>query len=167
MKVEDLLKKSKRAIMSDDNLVSLFEKYYSLEFKGATAKICCAFSHYDKLKSVIFKKNNDMELKKYKVSLKPNDTLYYVEDKKVYRRRASRFTDDFLDGFFKNYNKSKFPAIDKFIEKIEVKEEDKLTAKETVELIEISSLEDLKEFESDSRKTVQTALEKRKSELNE
>lgn len=164
MTVQELLKKGKKKIRTSENLSELFSQFYSDNFKGAIASFCCTFSDYDRLHRLIFKKNIAMELKKYKVTYKPNDILFYVEDKKIHRMYAKRVDDKFISKFLELHDSIKFPNVDKYIISVE-EEEVKLTAKEAVAYINQAELEQLDEFMEDNRKTVQSALESRLNEL--
>lgn len=165
MDVLELLGKGKNAIRSNQKLSDLFSEYYKEHFNGAIASFCCTFKDFDKLHNLLFTKSKDMELKKYKVDLKPNEILYFVKDKKVHRSFVRRLTDEFLDGFVKYHDPKVFF---KEIKKIELlgTEDEKLTAKQVVEIIETATLEELEQFHNDTRKTVQNALEARVNELS-
>lgn len=119
MDVKDLIKQGKTKIRNSEVLSSLFSDYYS-ELVGGVASFCCTFSDFDKLRDKVFINNITMELKKYSVNYKPNEQLYYVENKRVYRRYAKRVDDDFLDKFLKLHDKNKFPDAKDKIVKIEV-----------------------------------------------
>src|SRR5690625_81338 len=185
MTVQELLRSGKRAISNSDELSELFSYYFSEHFKGATASFCCTFSDFDKLRNRIFiKNNNDMTLKKYKVNLKPNDILFYVENKVVHRSYVRRLTDSFLDKFMELHDPKRFGNI---IDKIEVLDSDEVelakvdltevkdeainkavssfTAKEVIALIQTATLEGLEQYKDDTRVTVQRALEERLNEL--
>ena len=170
MTVQELLKKGKNAIRQSDNLASLFSDFYKEYFKG-TASFCCTFSDFDRLHKLIFKKELQMGLTKYELKLNPNDKLFYVENKKVHRIYVKRATDDFIDKFLKLHDPNKFKNIHKFIVPLkvadveEVKEEKPIKASDAIELISIADADDLKQFQGDTRKTVQNALKARLKEL--
>lgn len=183
MDVLELLGKGKNAIRSNQKLSDLFSEYYKEHFNGAIASFCCTFKDFDKLHNLLFTKSKNMELKKYKVDLKPNEILYFVKDKKVHRSFVRRLTDEFLDGFVEYHDPKVFFKEIKKIEILGTIDEpinldglvgealsiavNNLTAKQAIEVIESADFDLLVLFEGDKRKTVASAFDKRNLELIE
>lgn len=100
--LEELSKKTKNEIRSNQKLSNAFSHFFS-EIVGGKPSFCCSFSDYNKLFKTQKTETMAKENSKYNVSYPKDTVLAYRHNGKTVRQKVKNASDEFLENFL-NYH---------------------------------------------------------------